>query len=48
MEVNAGIKNIFNSFQNDFDKGIDRDPGYVYGPTSPRTIYFGVKFGSFQ
>lgn len=47
MEFNAGIKNIFNSYQNDFDTGIDRDPGYIYGPISPRTIYFGVKFGSF-
>ncbi len=46
VELNAGIKNIFNSFQNDFDEGIDRDPGYVYGPTSPRTIYFGLKFGN--
>jgi outer membrane receptor for ferrienterochelin and colicins len=46
MELNAGVKNIFNSFQNDFDIGIDRDPGYVYGPTSPRVIYFGLKFGN--
>jgi outer membrane receptor for ferrienterochelin and colicins len=46
MEINAGIKNIFNSYQNDFDEGVDRDPGYIYGPLSPRTIYFGVKFGS--
>jgi outer membrane receptor for ferrienterochelin and colicins len=46
MEFNAGIKNIFNSFQDDFDIGIDRDPGYVYGPTSPRIIYFGLKFGN--
>jgi outer membrane receptor for ferrienterochelin and colicins len=47
MEINTGIKNIFNSYQDDFDSGIDRDPGYIYGPISPRTIYFGVKFGSF-
>jgi outer membrane receptor for ferrienterochelin and colicins len=46
MEINAGIKNIFNSYQDDFDSGIDRDPGYIYGPISPRTIYLGVKFGS--
>ncbi len=46
VEINTGIKNIFNSFQNDFDEGIDRDPGYVYGPTSPRIIYFGLKFGN--
>jgi len=46
MEWNAGIKNIFNSYQNDFDSGIDRDPAYIYGPTSPRTIYFGIRLGS--
>lgn len=46
MELNAGIKNIFNSFQKDFDEGINRDPGYIYGPTSPRIIYFGLKFGN--
>ena len=31
---------------NDFDSGIDRDPAYIYGPTSPRTIYFGIKIGN--
>lgn len=46
MELSGGIKNIFNSYQSDFDSGIDRDPAYVYGPLSPRTIYFGVKIGS--
>ena len=42
----TGIKNIFNSFQSDFDSGIDRDPAYMYGPISPRTIYFGIKIGN--
>lgn len=42
----AGIKNVFNSYQSDFDRGIYRDPAYVYGPLSPRTIYFGIKFGN--
>lgn len=42
----AGIKNILNSYQSDFDIGIDRDPAYVYGPLSPRTIYFGMRFGN--
>ena len=46
MEWNAGIKNIFNSYQNDFDAGIDRDPAYIYGPNAPRTIYFGIRIGS--
>lgn len=41
-----GVKNIFNAYQSDFDLGIDRDPAYMYGPVSPRTIYFGIKFGN--
>ncbi len=44
----AGVKNIFNSYQNDFDLGIDRDPAYIYGPLLPRTIYFGIKIGQFK
>lgn len=46
VEFSGGIKNIFNSYQNDFDSGMDRDPAYIYGPLSPRTIYFGIKFGN--
>ena len=42
----GGVKNIFNSFQSDFDSGIARDPAFVYGPLTPRTIYFGIKFGN--
>jgi hypothetical protein len=41
MQLNAGIKNLFNSYQRDFDSGINRDPAYIYGPTSPQMIYFG-------
>lgn len=43
LQLNAGVQNIFNSFQNDFDSGADRDSGYMYGPTLPRTFFFGVK-----
>ncbi len=46
MQWFGGIKNIFNSFQSDFDKGIDRDPSYVYGPGLPRTVFIGVKIGN--
>ena len=46
IEFSTGIKNIFNSYQNDFDRGMDRDPAYIYGPVSPRKIYFGIKFGN--
>ncbi len=46
LQVFGGVKNIFNSYQNDFDSGIDRDPAYIYGPASPRTIYVGIKLGN--
>jgi len=42
----AGIKNIFNAYQSDFDSGINRDPSYIYGPVSPRAVYLGVKIGN--
>ena len=43
MQLNAGVQNMFNSFQKDFDSGADRDSGYMFGPTLPRTVYFGIK-----
>lgn len=43
LQLNAGVQNLFNSFQNDFDSGEDRDSGYIYGPTLPRTFFFGIK-----
>ena len=43
LQLNAGVQNIFNSFQKDFDTGADRDSGYMYGPTLPRTVFFGIK-----
>jgi outer membrane receptor for ferrienterochelin and colicins len=46
IEIFTGIKNIFNSYQKDFDITADRDPGYMYGPNLPRTIYFGVRVGN--
>ncbi len=44
LQINAGIKNIFNSYQKDFDKGDKRDAGYIYGPALPRTVFLGLKF----
>lgn len=43
LELNAGIQNIFNSYQDDFDQGTFRDSGYIYGPMMPRSIFGGVK-----
>ena len=31
LDFSAGITNIFNSYQNDFDHGENRDSGYIYG-----------------
>lgn len=42
LQLNAGVKNMFNSYQKDFDKGPDRDSAYIYGPASPRTVYVGL------
>ncbi len=44
LQVNAGVQNILNSFQKDFDKGPDRDGGYFYGPSAPRSYFIGLKF----
>ena len=37
-------KNIFESYQDDIDRGPFRDSVYVYGPMLPRTYFFGLKF----
>ncbi|MGL4520368.1 MAG: TonB-dependent receptor [Phocaeicola sp.] len=44
MQLNAGVQNIFNAYQTDFDRGAMRDSGYIYGPGSPRSYFAGVKF----
>jgi outer membrane receptor for ferrienterochelin and colicins len=46
VEFSGGIKNIFNSYQDDFDYGINRDPAYIYGPLTPRTVFVGIRFGN--
>ncbi len=46
MELFGGIKNVFNQFQSDFDKGKNRHSDYIYGPATPRMIYFGLKIKS--
>lgn len=44
MQINAGVQNLFDACQRDFDLGADRDSGYVYGPSLPRSRFAGVKF----
>lgn len=40
----ASVLNVLDDFQDDLDKGIFRDAGYVYGPRLPRTFRIGVKY----
>jgi len=42
-KIHIGLKNLFNAYQKDLDFGRDRDPGYVYGPTLPRTVHLGIE-----
>uniref|UniRef100_UPI003217EEB9 TonB-dependent receptor n=1 Tax=uncultured Draconibacterium sp. TaxID=1573823 RepID=UPI003217EEB9 len=43
IELFGGVSNLFDDYQDDFDSGKNRDSGYVYGPSKPRSIFFGVK-----
>ena len=43
LEIFAGVKNIANVYQKDFDNYRNRDSNYVYGPSTPRTFYVGLK-----
>lgn len=43
IQLYAGVKNILNQFQDDFDKGVYRDAGYIYGARQPRSINIGIK-----
>lgn len=44
FEVNAGVRNLLNDFQNDLDRGPFRDADYVYGPAFPRMVYAGASY----
>lgn len=44
LDISAGVSNIFNSYQRDFDKGPLRDSGYIYGPALPRTLNISMTF----
>lgn len=43
LQINAGVRNILNSYQRDFDRGPSRDSGYIYGPSLPRSVFVGAK-----
>ena len=43
IELFAGMKNLLNDYQNDFDLGKNRDSNYIYGPNMPRSFFIGIK-----
>ncbi len=46
LEYSVGVKNLTNAFQQDFDTLKQRDSNFVYGPSSPRTVYLGLTLKS--
>jgi outer membrane receptor for ferrienterochelin and colicins len=43
VEIFVGVQNMLNQFQDDFDRGANRDASFMYGPGRPLTVYFGVQ-----
>ncbi|MEG2493700.1 MAG: TonB-dependent receptor [Rikenellaceae bacterium] len=43
LQFSGGVKNVLDSFQKDIDRGVSRDAKYIYGPSMPRTYFFGLK-----
>lgn len=43
IQLHAGVRNLFDAYQRDFDRGADRDSGYIYGPSIPRSWVAGIK-----
>lgn len=43
-ELYGGAKNLFNSYQTQFDIGKNRDSNFVYGPSQPRSLFLGLKW----
>lgn len=46
LTLSAGVQNLFNSFQNDFQVGPTRDSDFVYGPARPRTYFISLKISN--
>ena len=43
LQLYGGVQNLFNAYQRDFDRGVLRDSGYIYGPSLPRSWFVGAK-----
>jgi outer membrane receptor for ferrienterochelin and colicins len=47
LELFSGVKNLTDQYQSNFDTGKNRDSNFIYGPSLPRTYFFGLKLFSF-
>lgn len=43
--LDFGVQNALNQFQENFDTGKNRDSGFIFGPSLPRTFFVGVSVG---
>lgn len=43
LQLYGGVQNLFDAYQRDFDRGVERDSGYIYGPSLPRSWFVGAK-----
>ncbi|MEO0788858.1 MAG: TonB-dependent receptor, partial [Bacteroidota bacterium] len=46
LELSGGVRNLFNSYQSEFDSGPERDSDFIYGPAAPRYLFISVKIGN--
>jgi outer membrane receptor for ferrienterochelin and colicins len=46
LELAGGVRNIFDSYQPEFDAGPERDSDFIYGPAAPRSVFISVKIGN--
>jgi len=44
LTFTLGAKNLTDAYQEDLDRGPERDSNYVYGPRLPRTYHLGVRW----
>lgn len=43
VTLRLGVKNLTDEFQEDLDRGRDRDSTYVYGPRAPRSVFVAAE-----
>lgn len=46
LEISGGVKNMFNSYQQEFDSGPQRDSDFIYGPMAPRSVFLSLTLGN--